>query len=39
MVRQNSPATDGFGKFFEKWYFAIDDKVRLRMIRLLVTGI
>ena len=38
LVGLNSPAADGFGKFIEKWYFAIDDNVRLRMIRLLVTG-
>ena len=37
-MRLNSLAADGFGKFLEKWRFAIDGNDRLRMIRLLVTG-
>jgi len=37
-VRLNSLAALGFGKFFEKWHFAIDGLYRLRMIRLLVIG-
>ena len=38
LVGLNPLAADGFGKFLEKWRFAIDGNYRLRMIRLLVTG-
>ena len=38
LVGLNPLAADGFGKFLEKWRFAIDGNYRLPMIRLLVTG-